>query len=1717
MFSKLVNKLKNKNKYKVCCGGGEINVVVEYCGYVHNHIVKGGEDPTLYEIIRLFRNVIDDSIVDYRILDGKYDKTVKIRSFASPNVTIHLDITDYSLVRGVNVNFQDATVKLPYNGLYYDPIFNDAKLNELLGFYLDADIEYETTRISGGGSLFINEEEFFLDDVFVEIPNLRSDVLRLIDYACNRHRYCYINTNWEKLLQYQGFCEGWSSNFDFEGFILGLYQLAHSRTKTQVFSTSLLLVKLYTGKRIMKHMEEILLNFAQCIIFTQSDNPIDQALDIISDYDAFKKSDFFKNAYTLASVMIAKFSGDLEYSDEFMITLRDEGTKIINGSPDFGVFVTRSVLLLFKRVQQAIVHKSAKLLCYDDFTVDEFVSDVKELENLVSHYNNLLPFKTTPEEVRLRLEAAIQRASEIKVMVKGKLAAKKFITDLTTRLMVLQNKIKAIDHCSQERPLPFAVLFTGSPGIGKSNLVNLTGKVFCSSIGVKPKREWFHFAIKDSDFDDGFKSYKFIWVADDIGQDDPKRVQGVDKEVTRLINIINSVPLMANMPDVDSKGMVPIVPKLVIGTSNIPDIHAQIYCSKPYAALRRFNMNIQVKVKPRFADSQGRLNQHKVNLHTGMPDWWDFKIVKPVRVSTVERSCKERVDLIPIDDIPEMGIYGGRIDSVELLIKYMMRCLQEHNENQGNQDEFMDFLDKVKICQECGTWLCEHADPDGKYKDLQAKNDLTPERKILEEGFPIISPIEEIGDTELQSDIQPIPGRRRWPILWCTFLTILSSFIQIGDATVVALGMHVYTVELLIVVTLICNWWLIILIWPALFYIIIAPFRDSINRALEASFNLMVQNLRQEVRNWFIQRIAERAGKFLSPMAVGLCTAIIFMQYHTLHRILKGVIHMFNYITIRQETNGTVEAFKDVSKNRQWEKSDHKICKKMFPDKGWSLGQRNRAEVVKYFENNVARIYFETDSSPVVTNIFSLGGQTWIINKHTFDLQKMGGCVNYTIQYMTGGVKHTCVGELDLRTVAIINDVDACVFTIPGISPRKKISDILTNDDGKIGRVPIDGLYIGRDDDGNTTCNPVKKIIIDNPPSKGHAHKYWRGCPEKATVKGDCGSLLVYHDQVVAIVGFHTLGNLTGNFSWATPISPSICQRISSTQLTIGKPQISKNDNLIQELNDKNVTNWIENCNDLDLFGNLDTYVANAKSTTGPTVMCTYMNNAGISTDKIAPSLSGPGRYMPFNIFASHLAANFCRIPKSFMDLAVLNYTSQLLKGDLSGIRMLTWEEAINGIPGCRYIDAMMKSTSGGYNFPGLKLDHMVCNDGVWSLKDHVMDEINRAWSCYANCKTFGFLFKTAIKDEPVSVAKNESFNLRVFNVCPMSFVVISRRIFMTFIKFFQENRHLSESAVGINAHGVEWQNLLKHLLFDEEPTDEGINNLQIMAGDFKKFDLSMHTETLQAVSTVIMSVLSSAGWNPQDLTIAYACLNELIFKYIVIRGEVVFAKNSNPSGNSLTVIINCIANSLYHRAVYYKLLTDNGETFMPDFGKIHRLVTYGDDSILSSADGDKILNHISMHETLAKWNIGYTMADKSDNFVEFIPLNKATFLKRSFVYHEEIKRYVAPLDIASVNKMLCICTYTKCGWTAQVEGTIRSAFYELVFHGRDIYEKYRTIIMGFLNQDPYTWTHPIYKNEIEIELSQIWRPPPYDDMVLQWYENNGSDLQLLGEQPNQL
>jgi hypothetical protein len=165
----------------------------------------------------------------------------------------------------------------------------------------------------------------------------------------------------------------------------------------------------------------------------------------------------------------------------------------------------------------------------------------------------------------------------------------------------------------------------------------------------------------------------------------------------------------------------------------------------------------------------------------------------------------------------------------------------------------------------------------------------------------------------------------------------------------------------------------------------------------------------------------------------------------------------------------------------------------------------------------------------------------------------------------------------------------------------------------------------------------------------------------------------------------------------------------------------------------------------------------------------------------------------------------------------------------------------------------------------------------------------------------------------------------------------------------------------------------------------------------------------------------------------------------------------SNPSGHPLTVIINGLAGVIRIMYTYWEL---NPRKSVDDFFDNVALIVYGDDNAMGISDNVPWFNHTSISSYLASHNIVYTMADKEAESIPYINIDEVSFLKRTWVFNDEIGAYLAPLDHNSIEKMLMTWTKSKtiCA-EAQGIAVISSAMMEYFFYGRKVFEEKQAML----------------------------------------------------------
>lgn len=200
-----------------------------------------------------------------------------------------------------------------------------------------------------------------------------------------------------------------------------------------------------------------------------------------------------------------------------------------------------------------------------------------------------------------------------------------------------------------------------------------------------------------------------------------------------------------------------------------------------------------------------------------------------------------------------------------------------------------------------------------------------------------------------------------------------------------------------------------------------------------------------------------------------------------------------------------------------------------------------------------------------------------------------------------------------------------------------------------------------------------------------------------------------------------------------------------------------------------------------------------------------------------------------------------------------------------------------------------------------------------------------------------------------------------------------------------------------------------------------------------------------------------SPHYTADDIVVMEGLASEIAYAYVAYNGDLYQALSGNPSGNSATVFINSMVNSLLCRIAYYLISTRTLNEAVEDFNGVVNLITYGDDFCGSVSSAHPEFNHISMAAILAEANIILTMPDKSAAPTPYMTVEEVDFLKRKSFFNNELNQYVGVLAEDSIFKSLH-CQMKSKDLSSQniaaqnVDGALNSWFY----HGREMFEMRR-------------------------------------------------------------
>lgn len=407
---------------------------------------------------------------------------------------------------------------------------------------------------------------------------------------------------------------------------------------------------------------------------------------------------------------------------------------------------------------------------------------------------------------------------------------------------------------------------------------------------------------------------------------------------------------------------------------------------------------------------------------------------------------------------------------------------------------------------------------------------------------------------------------------------------------------------------------------------------------------------------------------------------------------------------------------------------------------------------------------------------------------------------------------------------------------------------------------------------------------------------------------------------------------------------------------------------------------------------------------------------------KTAPSVMS--KYDPRNVFGKdpmETGINKYGDPAPCVDMRALRRVRQHIGAIFAGYnpncgrRVLTEQEAINGIDGCEFIDPINMSTSAGFPYihaPKLQgqtgKTHVISGDQAQRtlavsspLLRNMLDD---RWRKALVGERVPSMWLDTLKDERRTITRVIEGKTRVFTIPPLCFTIVARRLFSAFNETFYKTRLRTFSAVGIDPASMEWTALYRKL------TNVSTTGF---AGDYSGWDGNISAEFMMATCEMINQWYDD---EPEFQLARTVIFEELIHTMQCAKDLIYLTHHGNPSGNPFTSILNTIVNAMYFRYCWLKLAPEDMQA-LPFFEENVADAEYGDDSIVAVTDeGLTFFNPKTVGEEMAKLGMTFTDASKSGP-AALKHIKDLTFLKRGF-RQDELGAWHPLMDLQTVGEL---------------------------------------------------------------------------------------------------
>lgn len=1391
---------------------------------------------------------------------------------------------------------------------------------------------------------------------------------------------------------------------------------------------------------------------------------------LLVNWKAIRDSESANKLYKFVSMIITVGLckvNSIQFSLGKLRVFHMEAEKRVYDLSDIVEVCFETVAYFYERGHEAFVTQDPWKLFYSD---DRLLQYEKEFTYLIAsspliELNDWEELNSTPQEFEMRLETLFVTTQE---MIKGSPAGayRNVLNGKLLSLQKLKTKLLVSKRNTAMRVKPFSLLLYGKTGVGKSTMLDYLIN-HLSQINGFPVGPEYKCTLNPSDqYDSSYHSTAIAVIMDDIANATPQATTG--NPCLKIIDFINNDAKDALKADVDSKGNVKIQPKFVIGTTNKKSLDAYVYSNEPASISRRFDYTITVVVKPEYRrDDCAQLDGAKIP-QDRVPDVWLFTVEIVIPVPN-EAGGPDSVSYHIVND----GDLFLRNINLRQLLDFLGKKSVDHFRVQTAMLKSVADIRKQAMCVHCHNYvdLCGHEQLEqqvGRRSNGPRFWKQSPEQQLSwYEKF----------QRRFDSSIVNIPyfpcilfgiQKTQAIIAVTSYKFVLQSLWGYSKVTSLFLG----TFALL-------SYAFIMVFVAPLYYIPVLGVVGLV--ALDSKMNVVSSSLVRTAERVSLVELNDQQRKkcvlAVKLFGYGVISATTFVALRSLYR---------NYKHLR-DLQGSEEKVPQPGENEKcnvWKQTrviplDYTLKSKT------TTYEQLRQEVYKVtchctaFEPSTGRRF--------VSNIFPIGRNIWVMNGHAIRGELLELSIVTHDKDIVGGNFNTMISPVNCHFIA---DSDLVFMYLPAGGDRKDLTPYFPKSWLDIS---CEASLVYKDEDGEVShqsihCASTRNQVGDMT-CKGYGYN-----TKMPTFAGQCMSTLVVNLRHPMIVGFHFAGRTGAKVGAATYITIDMVEEARAVLSKIPGTVICANsgDFILNDIDKyKNVKMLGENHKKSPLnFLTGDRTVRNYGAHNGPRRTYKSAVVKTIISDSVEKVMGeeckhGPpqnmGSYKPwsaavYNYTDSHvLDQGIIAISAQDMILGMVNKVDQAVYDNTNPLDDMSMLAGADGVYG---IDSINMGTGAGHPFNCPKTDIFERSDipsdthqqpiyaPQWFFKEtkRCQDILLKGERCYLP-------FKAHLKDEATKLTKDK---VRVFTGSSIIALALVRKYFLPLCKIVMDNPYLFECAVGINAHGPEWDE------FTRRVTKFGKDRM--VAGDYKAFDATMPASLTLAGFSIFIEMARRCGYTDDQLIIMNGLATEICYPIYELNGEFIGINGSNPSGHPLTVFINSFANSLYLRYAFYYISAPKPGKLFNDYVSLQ---CYGDDNIFSVSEDIPEYNHTSIANALAQYGVTYTMAEKDQPSIPYIPLSECTFLKRRMVYNSEVELYIGPLEESSLFKTLhCVVKSDVLNERQQATECIKCTLQEWFLHGRNLYDKRREQLLEIISinnlQDCFSAPLPTYDLALE-------------------------------------